>query len=105
MDLDKQDLDRLFDQMAPSQQQEDAVLARLLAQNRRGKRPMRQIRKTALALAAAAALLTTCAFAAYTLDPRLLSFFRYTQQDAELVADGVVEVNQSHTYETAGQWR
>ena len=99
MDLDKQDLDRLFDQMAPSQQQEDAVLARLLAPKQEGKRPMRQIRKTALALAAAAALLTTCAFAAYTLDPRLLSFFRYTQQDAELVADGVVEVNQSHTYE------
>ena len=48
----------------------------------------------------AAAVLAACAFtAASALDPRLLSFFQRTPQDTEPLADGVVAVDQSHTYE------
>ena len=98
--MDPNELNHLFDQMSPTPEQEEAILARLRASKQEGTRPMKQIKKTAVVLAAAALLLTACAFAVVsTLDPRLLSFFQRTPQDTELLADGVVEVNQSHTYE------
>ena len=97
--MEANELNHLFEQMSPTPEQEEAILARLQAPKQEGARPMKHIQKTAVVLAAAALLLATCAFAvASTLDPRLLSFFQRTPQDTELLADGIVEVDQSHTY-------
>ena len=98
--MDPHELNRLFDQMSPTSEQEEAILARLQAPRQEEARPMKHMKKTAVIAAAAALLLMACAFAvASALDPRLLTFFQRTPQDTELLAHGVVEVNQSHTYE------
>ena len=63
------------------------------------KRPPRRWKKSAFVLTAAAAMALACAAAFSALDPRLLSFFQRTPQDTELLGEGVVAVDQSHTYE------
>lgn len=98
--MDPRELNHLFEQMSPAPDQEEAIFARLQAPEKAVKHPSRRWRKSAFVLTAAAAMALACAAAAFSaLDPRLLSFFQRTPQDTELLGEGVVEVNQSHTYE------
>ena len=98
--MDPRELNHLFEQMSPAPEQEEAILARLQAPEKAVKNPSRHWKKSVLVLTAAAAMALACAAAAFSaLDPRLLSFFQRTPQDTELLGEGVVEVNQSHTYE------
>lgn len=98
--MDPRELNHLFEQMSPAPDQEEAILARLQAPEKAVKNPSRRWKKSVFVLTAAAAMALACAAAAFSaLDPRLLSFFQRTPQDTELLGEGVVEVNQSHTYE------
>ncbi len=98
--MDPRELNHLFEQMSPTPDQEEAILARLQAPEKAVKNPSRRWKKSVFVLTAAAAMALACAAAAFSaLDPRLLSFFQRTPQDTELLGEGVVEVNQSHTYE------
>ena len=98
--MDPRELNHLFEQMSPAPDQEEAMLARLQAPEKAVKNPSRRWKKSVFVLTAAAAMALACAAAAFSaLDPRLLSFFQRTPQDTELLGEGVVEVNQSHTYE------
>ena len=98
--MDPRELNHLFEQMSPAPEQEEAILARLQAPEKAVKNPSRRWKKSVFVLTAAAAMALACAAAAFSaLDPRLLSFFQRTPQDTELLGEGVVEVNQSHTYE------
>lgn len=98
--MDPRELNHLFEQMSPAPEQEEAILARLQAPEKAVKNPSRRWKKSVFVLTAAAAMALACAAAAFSaLDPRLLSFFQRTPQDTEPLGEGVVEVNQSHTYE------
>lgn len=98
--MDPRELNHLFEQMSPAPDQEKAMFARLQAPEPAEKRPPRRWKKSAFVLTAAAAMALACAAAAFSaLDPRLLSFFQRTPQDTELLGEGVVAVDQSHTYE------
>lgn len=98
--MDPRELNHLFEQMSPAPDQEEAILARLQAPEKAVKNPSRRWKKSVFVLTAAAVMALACAAAAFSaLDPRLLSFFQRTPQDTELLGEGVVEVNQSHTYE------
>ena len=97
--MDPRELNHLFEQMSPAPEQEEAMLARLQAPEKAVKNPSRRWKKSVFVLTAAAAMALACAAAFSALDPRLLSFFQRTPQDTELLGEGVVEVNQSHTYE------
>lgn len=98
--MDPRELNHLFEQMSPAPDQEESILARLQAPEKAVKNPSRRWKKSVFVLTATAAMALACAAAAFSaLDPRLLSFFQRTPQDTELLGEGVVEVNQSHTYE------
>ena len=98
--MDPRELNHLFEQMSPASDQEEAILARLQAPEKAVKNPSRRWKKSVFVLTAAAAMALACAAAAFSaLDPRLLSFFQRTPQDTELLGEGVVAVDQSHTYE------
>ena len=98
--MDPRELNHLFEQMSPAPDQEEAILARLQAPEKAVKNPSRRWKKSVFVLTAAAAMALACAAAAFSaLDPRLLSFFQRTPQDTELLGEGVVAVDQSHTYE------
>ena len=98
--MDPRELNHLFEQMSPTPDQEEAILARLQAPEKAVKNPSRRWKKSVFVLTAAAAMALACAAAAFSaLDPRLLSFFQRTPQDTELLGAGVVAVDQSHTYE------
>ena len=98
--MDPRELNHLFEQMSPAPEQEEAILARLQAPEKAVKNPSRRWKKSVFVLTAAAAMALACAAAAFSaLDPRLLSFFQRTPQDTEPLGEGVVAVDQSHTYE------
>lgn len=93
------DLNRAFDAFAPTGEQKQAMLDRLLTEQKEVK-PVNRIKKTAVVLAAAALLLVACAFTVVTgLDQRFLDYFRGTEEDAQQVSGGVVGVGQSFHYE------
>ena len=93
------DLKRMFDQLAPTAEQEEAVLDRLLEPERKVV-PMKKLKKLTAAAIAAALMLVTCAAAVVTgLDQRLLDYFGAGPEQAELLLPGAVEVNESHTYD------
>lgn len=93
------DLNQVFEEFAPTPEQEQAMLERLLSEERRTS-PMKPVKKTVTVLAAAALLLMACAFTVATgLDQRFLAYFRGTEEDARQVSGGVVGVEQSFQYE------
>ena len=85
------DLNRMFDQLAPTQKQEEAVLDRLLHTERKAV-SMRKLNKWVVAGIAAALMLVTCAaaVAAGIIDQRLLDFMHWGGQDQELLAPGAM---------------
>lgn len=97
--MERRDLNRMFDALAPTPEQEQAVLDRLLQTERKG-RPMKKLKKLTVFAVAAALMVISCAAAVVTgIDQRLLDYFGARPEDAELISPSAVAVNQSHTYE------
>lgn len=93
------DLNRAFDEFAPTHEQEQAMLDRLLTEQKEGK-AVYHMKKVTAVIAAAALLLLACAFTVATgLDQRFLAYFRGTEGDAQAVSGGVVGVGQSLRYD------
>ena len=77
------DLNKAFDEFAPTPEQEQAMLDRLLTDQKEVK-PMNHMKKMTAVIAAAALLLMACAFTVATgLDQRILEYFGGTEQDAQ----------------------
>lgn len=97
--MDNRELERIFDQVRLSREEEEAMLERLLSEKRRTS-PMKPVKKTVAVLVAAALLLMACAFTVVTgLDQRFVAYFRGTEEDAQQVSGGVVGVEESFQYE------
>lgn len=97
--MDKCEWKRVFDQVKPTPEQEQAMLDRLLQEQKEVK-PVSRRRKITAVLVAAAVLLMACAFTVATgVDQRLLDLFRGDEQDAKQIAEGVVSVGESYTYD------
>ena len=97
--MDNRELERIFDQVRLSREEEEAMLERLLSEKRRTS-PMKSVKKTVAVLVAAALLLMACAFTVVTgLDQRFVAYFRGTEEDAQQVSGGVVGVEESFQYE------
>lgn len=97
--MDNRELERIFDQVRLSREEEEAMLERLLIEKRRTS-PMKPVKKTVAVLVAAALLLMACAFTVVTgLDQRFVAYFRGTEEDAQQVSGGVVGVEESFQYE------
>ena len=97
--MDKCEFKRVLDQVKPTPEQEQAMLDRLLTDQKEVK-PMKCMKKITTVLVAAALLLMACAFTVVTgVDQRLLSLFGGDKQDAQQIAEGVVSVEESYTYD------
>ena len=93
------DLNKAFDEFAPTPEQEQAMLDRLLTDQKEVK-PMNRMKKMTAVIAAAALLLMACAFTVATgLDQRILEYFGGTEKDAQLLAPGFMAVDLSSTAE------
>lgn len=97
--MDKCEWKRVFDQVKPTPEQEQAMLDRLLQEQKEVK-PVSRRKKITVVLVAAAVLLMACAFTVATgVDQRLLALFRGDEQDAQQITEGVVSVGESYTYD------
>lgn len=93
------DLNQAFEAFAPTVQQEQAMLDRLLTEQKE-VRPVNRIKKMTVILVAAALMLMACAFTVVTgLDERILTYFGGKEEQAQLVSGGVIEVEKSFRYE------
>ena len=91
--MEPRDLNRVFDALAPTAEQEQAVLDRLLQTERKG-RPMKKLKKLTVVGVAAALMVISCAAAVVTgLDQRLLDYFGASPKQAELLLPGAVPVD------------
>lgn len=100
--MDERNLCRVFDQVKPSPEWEEAMLDRLLNGERKAKpvNELKKMKKLTAALAAAVLLLMACAFTtAMGLDQRVLDYFRAGQEDETLLSGAAFRVGASHTYE------
>lgn len=92
------ELNRAFGAFAPTEEQEQAMLDRLLAEQKEVK-PVSRVKKMTAVLVAAALLLMVCAFTVVTgLDQRMLAYFGAGEEDAQQVSGGVVGVEKSFHY-------
>lgn len=94
------DLCRILDQVRLAPEREDALLARLLTGERTEKTMMKtkripRLTAVAATVAAAVALLVTCAFAAVAtgLDQRIISYFGATLEQETLLSSSAVPVD------------
>ena len=95
--MELRELNRAFDQFSPTQEQKEAIRARLLREERK-RRPMKWMKKTIAVAAAAAVLLMACAFTVVTgLDQRLLDFLGGTPKEETLLSRAAVPVDASAT--------
>ena len=91
--MERRDLNRMFDALAPTREQEQAVLSRLLQTERKG-RPMKKLKKLTVIGIAAALMVISCAAAVVTgLDQRLADYFGASPEQAELLVPGAVPVD------------
>ena len=91
--MEPRDLNRMFDALAPTPDQEQAVLDRLLQTERKG-RPIRKLKKLTVVAIAAALMVISCAAAVVMgLDQRLIDYFGAGPEQAELLAPGAVPVD------------
>lgn len=87
------DLNRVFEQLAPTLEQEQNGLNRLLHEERKGH-PMKKLKKMTAVAIAAVLMLVTCAAAVMTgIDQRLIDFLGGGQQAQELMAPGAQPVD------------
>lgn len=97
--MTSRDLNQIFEEFAPTGEQEQAMLDRLLTEQKE-VRPVNRIKKMTVVLVAAALMLMACAFTVVTgLDQRILTYFGGGEEQAQLVSGGVVEVEKSFHYE------
>ena len=97
--MEDRDIYRVFEQVKPTCAQEKTMLERLFSEERT-RRPMKLMKKTIAVLAAAALLLTTCAFAAVTgLGRQVLDYFGVRQEDEALFSQEWEPVGLSHTFQ------
>ena len=97
--MDKCKLNRVLDQVKPTPEQEQAMLERLLTDQKEVK-IMNHMKKMTAVVAAATLLLMACAFTVATgLDQRIVEYFKGEPKDAGLMSAGIVSVEQSHTYD------
>ena len=91
--MERHELNRMFDRLAPTPEQEQAVLDRLLQTERKGK-PMKKLKKLTVIGIAAALMVISCAAAVVTgIDQRLLDYFGASPKQAELLLPGAVPVD------------
>ena len=91
--MEPHDMNRMFDALAPTPEQEQAVLDRLL-QTERKDRPMKKLKKLTVLGVAAALMIISCAAAVVTgLDQRLLDYLGVGPEQAELLAPGAIPVD------------
>ena len=91
--MDESNLRRVFDQIAPSQEQKTAMLDRLLNEERK-ENPMKNIKKIPTVLVAASLLLLACAFTVMVgLDQRLLDYLDAGQEEAALLSSSAVPLD------------
>ena len=87
------DLNRMFDALAPTPEQEQAGLDRLL-QTERKVVPMKKLKKLTVIGIAAALMVISCAAAVVTgIDRRLLDYFGAGPEQAELLAPGAMPID------------
>lgn len=97
--MTSRDLNQIFEEFAPTGEQEQAMLDRLLTEQKE-VRPVNRIKKMTVVLVAAALMLMACAFTVVAgLDQRILTYFGGGEEQAQLVSGGVVEVEKSFHYE------
>lgn len=92
--MEVHELNRMFDKLAPTPEQEQAGLCRLLRTEERKGSPMGKLKKLTAAGIAAALMVIVCAAAAVTgLDQRLSAFFGGGQQAQALLLPGALPVD------------
>lgn len=97
--MERRELERMFDRMRPTPEQEKAMLDRVLTGQKEVKSVSRMKKMTAI-MVAAALLLLACAFTvAAGLDQRILEYFKGRPEDSHLMSEGIVTVKEGHTYE------
>ena len=89
--MDRRDLNRMFDGLAPEPSREQELLKELLQDGVRRKRPMKNWKRMVLAVAAAALLVTGAAAAVVLpwIDQRVLDHFDVDPEDTQAVAEAV----------------
>lgn len=91
--MELRELNQMFDRLAPTQEQEEEGLRRLLEQERKVY-PMKKLKKLTVIGIAAALMIITCAAAVVTgIDQRLLDFMGWSSQAQELLAPGAMPVD------------
>lgn len=86
--MDRQEFNRVFDQVRPSREQKERMLYRLLEPEKEVF-PVKKLRKLTVIGIAAALMVITCAAAVVTgIDQRLLDYFNAGPEQAELLASG-----------------
>ena len=96
--MDDLDLRRMFDQIAPTQEQEVTMLDRLHRTEREEQTMKRGMKRGLVALVAAALMMTAAFAVAAGLDQRLMDYFGIGQEDLNLVSNGIVQVDKTHAY-------
>ena len=92
------ELNRMFDRLAPTPEQEEAVLGRLLQTEKKGVLPMKRLKQLAAAGIAAALMVLSCAAAVVTgLDQRLIDYLGGGAQAQELLAPGAEALDITET--------
>ncbi|USF27761.1 hypothetical protein N510_002718 [Firmicutes bacterium ASF500] len=93
--MERRDLNRMFDGLAPTREQEEAVLGCLL-QTERKDRPMKKLKKLTVAAIAAALMVISCAAAVVTgIDQRLIDYFGGGEQVEEVLLPSAMAVDVS----------
>ena len=96
--MELHELNQMFDRLAPTPEQEQNGLNRLL-QTERKVRPMKKLKKLTAAGVAAALMAVTCAAAVVTgVDQKILGYFNIAPEQEPLMAPTAVRVEKSHTY-------
>lgn len=98
--MEQQELNRIFDQLAPTPEQEQEGLCRLLQTERKGATPMKKLKKLTVACVAAVLMVISCAAAVVTgIDQRILGYFHIASEQEPLMTPTAVRVEKSHTYD------
>ena len=91
--MEPHELNRMFDQLVPTREQEEAGLRRLLEPERKVL-PMKKLKRLTVVGIAAALMVITCAAAVVTgIDQRILDYFGSGPQQAELLVPCAVPVD------------
>ena len=91
--MDPKKLNKMFELMAPTPEQKQHGLDRLLETERKG-RPMKKLKKLTVVAVAAALMVIACAAAVVTgIDQRILSFLNAQTAQEELISPYAVPVN------------